>query len=356
MTELHRLTKRLQFSFENNLKVFQLLWEIEQLKGSFVVSQKLSYQTIKRLKQSVLITSTGASNRIEWNKLNDEEVEKLYNAMRIKKFKSRDEQEVGGYLEILELVFSSYGDIAFSESSILDLHNRMLSYTEKDTGHRGKYKFGPNRVEARDSEGNVLHIVFDPTDPAMTPIEMFDLIAWTKESIENNAIPSLLIVANFLFEFLAIHPFQDGNGRMSRILTNLLMLQCGYSRMPYVSHEAIIEQNKIAYYKALNTTQKSWKTEQEDISAWVFFFFECVIIQAKKAVALQSGEHIEFALSPKQLQVWKLFQEQKILTRRYIAEHTTIPYVTVGQILSKLVAMKKIEKKGERRGVVYELI
>lgn len=136
-----RLTKRLMLPAEKLLPLLQTIGEINVLNNEFQRSEHLSPQTLGRLSRSILVTSAGASNRIEGNKLTDEQVENLYKNMRAKKFLTRDEQEVAGYLEVLELIFSSYEQMHFSEGLILQLHQQMLAHSDKDSGQRGKYKF-----------------------------------------------------------------------------------------------------------------------------------------------------------------------------------------------------------------------
>jgi len=211
--EKDRLSIRLSLKPEATEQVFSIISEIDAVKNSWRIAGKLLSQTIERLTHSVIVTSTGASNRIEGNKLTDAQVEALYKNLRIRKFKTRDEQEVAGYLEMLELVFESYKDIPLKESMILQLHRDMLKYSDKDERHRGQYKFGPNRVEAKDQSGKVVGILFDPTPPHLTPKEMQELIEWYTQAKTKNLKHPLLLIANFVFEYLAIHPFQDGNGR-----------------------------------------------------------------------------------------------------------------------------------------------
>ena len=164
----NRLSKRLQLSAEATEQVYAMIAEIDAVKNTYRLANKLLPQTIERLTQSVIVTSTGASNRIEGNQLSDAEVESLYRNMRIKAFKTRDEQEVVGYLEMLERVFEHYEDIPVNEGHILQLHKDMLNYSDKDAGHKGQYKFGPNRVEAKDRSGNVVGVIFEPTPPHLT--------------------------------------------------------------------------------------------------------------------------------------------------------------------------------------------
>jgi Fic family protein len=203
---------------------------------------------------------------IEGNRLTDIEVEALYKNLHAKKFKTRDEQEIVGYLKCLELIFNSYNEISITEASILKLHQDMLNFSEKDDWHKGRYKFNSNRVEAKGFSGNVIGIIFDPTSPHLVKKEMQELIGWYLWASNTKAKHPLILIANFIFEYLAIHPFQDGNGRTSRLLTNLMLLQ-GYLFTQIVSHEKIIETRKVDYYLALNKTQSTWKTDNEDITA-----------------------------------------------------------------------------------------
>jgi len=230
MPKENKLTSRLHWkNFEDAQIIQKLLTEIDELKGKWIAGVKLSPQILNRLKKSVVITSTGASTRIEGAELTDEQIEKLFKGLRIKKFSTRDEQEVAGYKELLENIFDSWEKIKFSESTIKHFHKELLKYSEKDKKHLGSYKFGSNRVEAVDANGKVIGIIFEPTPPHLTPKEMSELINWAQDAFKKNLIHPLLIIGNFVLEFLAIHPFQDGNGRSSRVLTNLLMLQAGYA-------------------------------------------------------------------------------------------------------------------------------
>ncbi len=309
---MHRLDKRLLFDQNESAEVYALIAKIDAIKGQWQIGEKLSPQLIARLKTSVLITSAGASTRIEGSKLSDEEVKKLYENMRIKKFKTRDEQEVAGYLELLKKVFDSYSSkdkkinsLRFSEGLIKGFHKEILKYSDKDARHKGDYKFGPNRVEATDAQGNVVGVIFDPTPPHLVAKEMLELIEWMMESLKDKNKNRLLIIANFVFEFLAIHPFQDGNGRTSRVLSVLLLLESGYSFIPFISHESLIENNKAEYYLALNKAQKTWKTKQENILPWILFFLNTVLKQGELSLKLLTKENVEDFLSEKQLKVWQ---------------------------------------------------
>jgi Fic family protein len=348
---------RFNFSPVDNAKIIKLLTEIESLKTRFVVQSNLSPQLINRLIQSVIITSSAASTRIEGSLLNDNQVKELFAKIKIQNFKTRDEQEVAGYLELLKIVFESWDKLIFGQSLIKSFHSQLLKYSIKDDRHRGNYKFGSNRIEARDNNGELIGILFDPTPPYLVEKEINELVEYTQLELKKEDFQPLLIIANFVFEYLTIHPFQDGNGRSSRVLTNLMMLQSGYTFTPFVSHEKIVEQNKQAYYQALISCQKTWKKENEDISSWVLFFLEMVKIQGVEAVKiLENKEDMELVLTENQLKVWNVIIESQInLSRSQIQKNINIPLSTVRQTLQKLVNLEKIEMTGSGAGTRYRV-
>jgi Fic family protein len=303
------------------------------------------------------VTSTGASNRIEGNRLSDEEVDALYRKMHIKSFKTRDEQEVAGYIVMLERIFVHYDKIPINENHILQLHKDMLAYSDKDQGHKGRYKIGPNRVEAKDQSGKVVGVIFEPTPPHLTEKEMRDLIDWYQWAQTEKFKHPLILIANFVFEYLAIHPFQDGNGRTSRLLTNLMLLQSGYSFSKFVSHEKLIEESKAEYYLALNQTQRVWKTEHEDVTPWLLYIFNIFLQQAKAAQRILEADQFEYLLSEKQQAFWKWAQslESKEFNRGDAIDALGFQPRTVEQIMKKLLDMKKLEKFGQGRATRYRV-
>ena len=330
--------------------------QIDELKGQWTAGAKLSPQVLGRLKRSVLITSTGASTRIEGAHLSDEDVEKLMRGISMQKFKDRDEQEVKGYYELLENVFNSWQSIKFSESSIKHFHKELLKYVDKDKLHRGEYKKIENKVEMIDAEGKSRGILFDTTPAYLTSKEMLELIETVQTAYKEAKFHPLLIIGNFLVEFLNIHPFKDGNGRLSRILSNLLLLQAGYLYMPYVSHEKLIEENKPEYYMSLRKSQKTFKDKKPKITSWLDFFLSIIFEQSKKAIALLNKENIENLLSKKQLAVWSYLQTIEEVSPGEIAKRTKIARPTVNQILEKLIHLKKIERVGLGRSTRYRKI
>ena len=336
--------------------VWTKIAQIDELKGRWVGGVHLSPQVLGRLKQSVLVTSTGASTRIEGASLSDEDVEKLMRGILVQKFTDRDKQEVQGYFELLQNVFQAGKHGRLSESTIKHFHGELLKYVDKDKLHRGEYKKAENKVHMVDSEGKSISVVFDATPAYLTPKEMQELVEWTQNALNNKAFHPLLVIANFVAEFLMIHPFQDGNGRLSRVLTNLLLLQQGYSHIPYMSHEKLIEDNKPDYYIALRKSQKTFKTEKEDIAPWLDFFFSMILEQAKRAVALLSKEAIEKLFSPNQIAVLDYFQNADEVTASDLVSKLEIPRPTINQVLLRLIKFKKIERIGLGRSTRYRKV
>lgn len=333
--------------------IVALIAEIDGIRGEFKSGLRMTPQAITSLKRSVLVTSAGASTRIEGAKLTDEEVEKVMQGLAVSKFSDRDSQEVQGYLETLQNVFDSYQSLPLREGMIESLHNELLKYSEKDNLHKGKYKKTENTVGVLGEDGKVAKIMFETTPAWQTPAEMHELVEWTFAALEENRFHPLLVIGNFIVEFLKIHPFEDGNGRLSRVLTNLLLLRSGYQFVQYVSHEQIVERRKDEYYLALRKSQETFKTDHDTIEPWLNFFFSVVKEQATKALAYLEEEHVEDMLSPKQYEVWKHVSTVGAASVGEVVSATGIALGTVRQSLDRLVELGKVKRIGLGRGTRY---
>ncbi len=334
-------------------EISELIRQIDELRGQWVEGADLDRQILTRLRKSVLVTSTGASTRIEGSELSDEDVEKLMRGLSLKRFKSRDTQEVQGYYELLTNVFNSYQSIPFSEGTIKFFHRELLKHVEKDTLHRGEYKKKENRVEMVNAAGDSIGVLFDTTPAYLTDKEMLELVEWTQQAILERKSHPLIIIGNFIVEFLAIHPFEDGNGRLSRVLTNLLLLQHGYAYMPYISHEKIIEDNKAEYYLALRQSQRTFRLQNNDMTPWMRFFLNVLLTQSKQALDLLAHTQTEQLLSPKQELVLKNIPQTSTTTPSEITLAAGVPRPTVNQALQKLLRLKMIERIGSGRSTRY---
>jgi len=333
--------------------IVALLAEIDGIRGEFKSGLRMTPQAITNLRKSTIITSAGASTRIEGAQLNDDEVEKIMRGLAVSKFADRDSQEIQGYLETLQNVFDSYQILPLRKGVITSLHNQLLKYSAKDDLHRGGYKKKENTVGVLGLDGSVAKILFETTPAYLTEKEMQELVDWTGNALEKNRFHQLLIIANFIVEFLKIHPFEDGNGRLSRVLTNLLLLRSGYQFMQYVSHEQIVERRKDEYYIALRKSQETFRTDHDSISPWLNFFLSAVKEQAAKALSYLEEEKVEDTLSPKQYEVWKHFSGVGEAAPSEIMKATSIALGTVRQALNRLVELGKIKRIGHGRGTRY---
>lgn len=267
-------------------ELLALIAEIDEFKGAWRALGTLAPERLKALRRIATIESIGSSTRIEGSQLTDREVERLLSNLEIKRFSSRDEQEVAGYAEVMETVFNAWADIPVTENHIKQLHRDLLRYSDKDERHRGEYKSVRNDVGAFDPDGNMIGVVFETASPFDTPRRMQELVAWLKEANELKRLHPLLMIAVFVVTFLEIHPFQDGNGRLSRVLTTLLLLQAGYAYVPYSSLESVIENSKEGYYLGLRQTQGTIRSEAPNWQPWLVFFLRA-LQQQKRRLAVK---------------------------------------------------------------------
>lgn len=337
-------------------EILSLISTINEFKGAWRAYGTISPERLDALKHVATIESIGSSTRIEGSKLSDREVEKLLSGLSSTSFESRDEQEVAGYAKVMELVFSSWEYIPFNENHIQQLHRDLLTFVDKDQGHLGKYKTHENKVVARDANGKVIGIVFETATPFDTARLMTDLVAWFRMEQESRTLHPLLAIAVFIVTLLAIHPFEDGNGRLSRVLTTLLLLQAGYTYVPYSSLESVIEQNKGGYYIALRQTQITIHTEQQDWEPWLLFFLRSLHAQVKRLEKKIENEKIVLAALPDlSLKILELVRERGRLTLKSAVELTGANRNTAKLHLQKLLDAGHLERHGAGRGVWYGL-
>jgi Fic family protein len=283
-------------------------------------------------------------------------VERLLSNLEVKSFATRDEQEVAGYAETMELVFRSWAEITLTENHIKQLHRDLLQYSEKDAHHRGKYKTQPNNVAAFDETGKQVGIVFETATPFNTAQRMSELVAWASEAFSSRRLHPLLVAAVFTVVLLEIHPFQDGNGRLSRVLTTLLLLRAGYSYVPYSSLESVIEQSKEGYYLSLRQTQVTIRTDAPNWQPWVLFFLRAVQQQMKRLAKKVERERIVLAALPKlSVRIIEHAREHGRVTISDIVKLTGTSRNTLKQHFRQLVAQGHLDLHGTGRGAWYAL-
>jgi Fic family protein len=279
-------------------EILRLIAEIDEFKGAWRALGTLAPERLSALRRVATIESIGSSTRIEGSKLSDRDVERLLANLEIKSFATRDEQEVAGYAEVTDLVFRAWNDISISENHVRQLHRDLLVHSEKDAWHRGNYKTASNGVAAFDEDGRQIGIVFETATPFDTPRLMRELVDWLTAERSDGGLHPLLVIAVFTVVFLEIHPFQDGNGRLSRILTTLLLLQAGYAYVPYSSLESVIEQSKEGYYLALRQTQETIRSASPDWQPWLMYFLRALQQQMKRLAKKIEREKIVLASLP----------------------------------------------------------
>lgn len=338
--------------------ILQLIAEIDEFKGQWQALKTLSPERLQQLRKVATIESVGSSTRIEGAKLSDAQVETLLSNISSTSFNTRDEQEVAGYAEAMDLVFQAYEDLHLTENHIRQLHQTLLRHSTKDDRHRGSYKTLPNHVVAKDADGREIGVVFETATPFDTPREMEELVQWASKAFDESAMHPLLIIAVFKVVFLAVHPFQDGNGRLSRILTTLLLLRAGYEYVPYASLESIFEENKDLYYKALRRTQTTLNSDDPDWEPWLGFFLRCLKKQkANLAIKVEQQKTTsDNSLPLLSVQVLKLFEEHERLTIAQIVEITGANQNTLKVRLRELVNEGRIQRHGKARATWYTVV
>jgi len=329
--------------------ILRLIAEIDEFKGAWTAIGRISPERLTALRHIATIESIGSSTRIEGAKLSDKEVAQLLTGLEAKKFASRDEEEVAGYAETMASIFANWQDIPLTENHIKQLHRDLLQYSSKDERHRGEYKTHTNHVEAFGPDGDSLGVVFETASPFDTPRLMTELVEWTKANLETEDLHPLINVAIFIVVFLEIHPFQDGNGRVSRILTTLLLLRAGYVYVPYSSLETVIEQSKDAYYLGLRQTQVTIRTDAPNWQPWLIFFLKSLQQQkAQLAKKIERERLILGDLPELSVQILELCRERGRVTVADAAKVTGANRNTIKDHLKALTHAGHIEIEPEK--------
>jgi Fic family protein len=338
-------------------EILNLISELDEFKGRWQAINTLSFDRLRMLKKSATIESVASSTRIEGVKLTDAQVETLLSKIRKKSFKSRDEEEVVGYSDAMDLILESFEDLKLTENHIKQLHSILLKHSSKDIRHRGEYKKLDNHVVAFDAKGKEIGIVFKTAKPFETPMKMADLIEWTNKSFELKEIHPLIVIGIFIVIFLAIHPFQDGNGRLSRILTNLLLLKLGYNYIQYSSLESIIENNKDLYYKNLRDCQTTLEAKKIKFGNWILFFLKSLKKQKDNLEKKVKAEKIlQENFHQLHLEILKILKSHDRLSVSEIQRLSGANRNTLKVKLRELVEMKKIRSFGKGRAVTYGIV
>jgi len=334
--------------------LLRIVGEIDEFKGAWKALGSLAPDRLATLRQIATVESVGASTRIEGAKLTDREVDLLLSNLDLGSFRSRDEEEVAGYAEATKLVFDSWREIPVTENHIKQLHGTLLKFSPREEHHRGGYKNVANNVEAFDEHGRSVGVIFETAAPFDTPRLMQELVAWTKRELEGDRHHPLLVIGVFIVRFLAIHPFQDGNGRLARVLTNWLLLRMGYTYMPYTSLERVIEENREQYYRSLRSAQGTLDHDESRLTDWLRFFLLCLVQQKNSLAEKVSRERLMSPLSVLDDQLLQLVRQHGRLTLTAAMTLTNANRNTLKLHLRQLVQAGRLRLLGRGRSSWYE--
>jgi Fic family protein len=337
-------------------KILKLIGGIDEFKGAWRAIGRIAPARLSALRRIATIESAASSTRIEGAKLTDREVERLLSNLDIQSFATRDEQEVAGYAETMETVFAHWAEIPLTENHIRQLHRDLLRHSTKDERHRGSYKTLRNDVAAFDADGKEVAVVFETATPFDTSRLMTALVVWVNDAFETEAQHPLVVIAVFIVTFLAIHPFQDGNGRLSRVLTTLLLLKSGYAYVPYASLESVMEGTKERYYMALRQTQGTLKTAEPDWSPWLEYFLGVLSEQKSRLEKKIEREHLVLGDLPElSVKILELCKERGRVTISEIEKVTGANRNTAKDHVAALVKNGHLTRHGAGRGAWYGL-
>jgi Fic family protein len=343
-------------SLEISAAILAAIAELDEFKGAWRALGRIAPDRLVSLRRVATIESIGSSTRIEGARLSDRDVERLLANLEIRRFDTRDEQEVAGYAAVMETVFTSARDLPLSENHVRQLHRDLLQLSEKDARHRGEYKKLPNHVEAFDADGERIGIVFETATPFETPRRMTALVDWTRAALAAGELHPLLVIGVFVVDFLAIHPFQEGNGRLSRILTTLLLLRAGYEYVPYASLESVVEERKDDYYLALRRTQQTLRSEQPDWQPWIQFFLDALLEQKRRLERRLEREQIVLGSLPElSMQLLETCRERGRITVAEATRLTGANRNTIKDHLRRLTKAGQLVRHGAGRGTWYGL-
>lgn len=335
-------------------ELLRLVAELDEFKGRWQAIGNLAPERLAVLRRIATVESVASSTRIEGAQLTDQEVERLLSGLGRRAFASRDEEEVAGYADVMELVYASWLDMPFTENLVKQLHGLLLRHSNKDERHRGRYKTVPNHVEAFDAAGMSLGVVFQTASPFDTPRLMEAVVAWTNHALAEGEYHPLLVISVFIVRFLAIHAFQDGNGRLSRVLTTLLLLRAGYAYVPYSSLERVVEENKDTYYLSLRRAQGTLDRDEASLGDWILFFLRSLKAQKDNLERKVARERIMVTLSPLAEQLLRVAREHGRLNLRDAVHFSGANRNTVKAQLRALVDAHQLVIRGRARGTWYE--
>ncbi|KRK93658.1 Fic family protein [Companilactobacillus futsaii] len=348
------MLKTFDYKTLNNLEITpemtKKLMEISLMMGKQSTKNLKTDSTLKRLIEVAKIQSTDASNRIEGIFTSDTRLRKIVAEKTMPH--NRSEEEISGYRDVLNLIHQQNQYIPITSNTILTLHKHLFGFTASTWG--GHYKDIDNEIIARYEDGRS-EIRFTPPKAFITPELIENLCTAYNDAINEDAIPSLLLIGAFVFDFVSIHPFRNGNGRMSRLLMLLTMYKSGFEVGKFISIESLIEKTKPAYYVSLQNSSRNWATNKNSYQPFLDYFL---------SIVLQAYRDLQDRLQPSEKKISvtnsiinnlqdKLYPLSKRELSSLIPEYSLI---TIERALKELLDSKRIKKVGAGRSTKYILI
>lgn len=339
-------------------KQLKLITKIERFQGAFEATKFQRPALIGSLKKTTIITSSGSSTRIEGAILTDSQVQELMErGCQINKASSRSEREVAGYIKALIYIYDSYKYLEISEKTIRELHDLLTSELSEDQlpkKQRGTYKDVTNDVIEKNLITGESKVWFRTTSPGPeTSTAMGELISSYTQLVSNEDSHPLTLIASFIVHFLAIHPFRDGNGRLSRLLTTLLLLNHGYRWSQYTSHEKVIEDNKEGYYIVLRDTQSSFSLDTPQYEKWIDFFLKIISVQTDILQSSLIKESPISVMNENEKRIYQIVEANKKCKIAFLLEQTEMSRAGLKSLLKRLLDNGLIRKEGVGKGTYY---
>lgn len=326
-------------------EVVNYLSQIHEAKGKQTLYLRQKPEQLDRLVEIAKIQSTEASNEIEGIRTTETRLRQLMSEKAAPR--NRDESEIAGYRDALNVVHESFEYIPLTPNYILQLHKIMLSHTDSAFG--GSFKNVQNYISATNADGKA-YTLFTPLAPYETPPAVQEICDAYNCAMGEGKVDPLILISVFIHDFLCIHPFLDGNGRMSRLLTTLLLYRAGYEVGKYISLEAKIAKNKGAYYDALELSQTGWHEEKDDPTPFIKYLLGTIISAYR-----DFEDRIEI-ISPSSEDTVRKAVESRIgkFTKREIIELCpNISASTVERNLRAMVNNGVLEKQGAGKSTIY---
>ena len=329
-------------------EITALLSAIHEFKGKQELYLNAKPDVLNALTEVAKVQSTTSSNRIEGISTTDARIRELMSQKTIPR--NRNEQEIAGYRDVLRTIHESHDFISITPNVLLQLHRDL--YSKLPQGIGGHWKLNDNVIEETDASGNT-YIRFRPASAVETPAAMESLCTAYRKAIDDARFDALVLIPMFIFDFLCIHPFHDGNGRMSRLLTLLLLYRSGFMVGKYISLEMLIEESKADYYEASQASSAHWHENECDMKPYVEYTLGIVLKAYRELESRVEGIVTSRMSKADRIRAIVNATLGKVTKRDILAKCPDISTAMVEMTLKRLLDEGVIHKTGRGRSTAY---